>query len=50
MQRAARALAPTGLALLARALPIWTQSHAAIEQDLPGGDPDGLRAALVALS
>jgi len=44
------ALTPMGLALLARALPIWTDSHAAIEQGLPGGDPDGLRAALVALS
>ncbi len=44
------ALTPSGLALLARAVPIWTQSHAAVEQRLPDADPDALRAALLALS
>lgn len=44
------ALTPTGLALLARALPVWVEHHAAIEAGLPGGDPDALRTALLALS
>ena len=44
------ALTPSGLALLARAVPIWTQSHAAVERRLPDADPDALRAALMALS
>lgn len=43
-------LTPAGLALLARAMPIWTRSHAAVEQGLPGADPEALRTALRALS
>lgn len=43
-------LTPAGLALLARAVPIWTQSHAAVERRLPGADPEALRTALRALS
>ena len=44
------ALTPSGMALLARALPVWIEQHAAIEAGLPGADPDALRAALLALS
>ncbi|EJL27187.1 transcriptional regulator [Caulobacter sp. AP07] len=43
-------LTPAGLALLARAVPIWTQSHAAVERGLPDADPEALRRALRALS
>lgn len=43
-------LTPAGLALLARAVPIWTQSHAAVERRLPDADPEALRTALRALS
>ncbi len=43
-------LTPTGMALLARALPVWTETHAAIEADLPDSDPDALRAGLLALA
>jgi DNA-binding MarR family transcriptional regulator len=44
------ALTPSGQALLAKAAPIWINLHAAVEQQLPGGDPDALRAALRALA
>jgi DNA-binding MarR family transcriptional regulator len=44
------ALTPTGMALLARALPVWIEQHTAIEAGLPDSDPDALRAALLALS
>lgn len=43
-------LTPAGRALLTAALPIWRQTHAAIEGQLPRSDPDGLRADLRALS
>ena len=43
-------LTPAGLALLARAVPIWIESHAAVEEALPGPDPEALRTALRALS
>lgn len=43
-------LTPAGRALLTAALPIWQQTHAAIERQLPRSDPDGLRADLRALS
>lgn len=43
-------LTPAGRALLTAALPIWRQTHAAIERQLPRSDPDGLRADLRALS
>ena len=44
------ALTPTGMALLARALPVWSSTHAEIEAGLPNGDGDGLRAGLLALT
>lgn len=43
-------LTEAGHALLAKAMPIWTSTHAKIEAYVPDGDPDGLRAALRALS
>jgi DNA-binding MarR family transcriptional regulator len=39
-----------GRALLLAAVPIWTETHAAIEQQLAGADPDRLRTALRRLS
>lgn len=44
------ALTSTGMALLARALPVWIENHATIEASLPDADPDALRAALLALA
>ena len=44
------ALTPTGMALLARALPVWIETHAAVEAELPNGDGDALRAGLLALA
>lgn len=44
------ALTPAGLALLARALPVWTQTHAEVEAGLPDGGGDALRAGLLALA
>jgi DNA-binding MarR family transcriptional regulator len=44
------ALTPVGMALLARALPVWTQTHADVEAGLPAGDGDALRAGLLALA
>ena len=44
------ALTPTGMALLARALPVWTQNHAEVEAGLPPGGGDALRAGLLALA
>ena len=47
-----RRLAETsaGRALLAAAVPVWAETHAAIERGLAGGDPDRLRAERRALS
>ncbi len=39
-----------GEALLASAVPIWTQTHAEIDRLIPGSDLDGLRNSLRALS
>jgi len=44
------ALTGAGRALLAKAMPIWEVSHAAIERRLAPSDPDRLRADLRALS
>jgi DNA-binding MarR family transcriptional regulator len=44
------ALSSVGMALLARALPVWTQTHAEIEAGLPEGGGDALRAGLLALA
>jgi DNA-binding MarR family transcriptional regulator len=43
-------LTAAGMALLARALPVWTQTHADIEAGLPAGGGDPLRAGLLALA
>jgi DNA-binding MarR family transcriptional regulator len=42
-------LTPAGRSLLAKAVPIWERSHAAIEGLLPASDPDRLRRNLRAL-
>src|SRR6202161_253119 len=39
-----------GRALLREAVPIWETAHGAVEQLLPGGDPDSLRTSLRALA
>jgi hypothetical protein len=38
------------MALLARALPVWTETHAEVEAGLPEGGGDALRAGLLALA
>ncbi|MDF1632115.1 MarR family winged helix-turn-helix transcriptional regulator [Mycoplana sp. MJR14] len=44
------ALTEEGRGLLARALPVWVETHAAVEAGLAGIDADALRAGLKALS
>ncbi len=44
------ALTEEGRGLLARALPIWVETHAAVEAGLAGIEADALRAGLKALS
>ena len=44
------ALTDAGRAVLAEALPIWRETHAAIEAALPGLDAGGLRASLNGLA
>lgn len=39
-----------GCALLARAVPIWTETHAELERLMPAGKADVLRAALDAVA
>jgi len=39
-------LSEEGLALLARAVPVWVETHAAIEAEAPGVDWDGMRGVL----
>jgi DNA-binding MarR family transcriptional regulator len=43
-------LTAAGRTLLARALPVWTATHDAIDRELAPHSPDGLRAALRALA
>jgi DNA-binding MarR family transcriptional regulator len=43
-------LTPVGQQVLAAALPMWEQTHELVERQLPAGDPDRLRADLVALT
>ena len=43
-------LTSAGQALLAAALPVWEETHAAIEHDLARSDPEGLRGDLRMLS
>jgi DNA-binding MarR family transcriptional regulator len=42
-------LTPAGRALLLAAVPVWKETHAAIEQGIAGSDPDRLRTDLRAL-
>ncbi|MGC1981490.1 MAG: MarR family transcriptional regulator [Pseudolabrys sp.] len=44
------AITAAGRALLARAFPLWMQTHADIERLIPRGSADDLRAGLQALS
>lgn len=44
------ALTAEGRMLLARSVPIWESTHAAVEEELPEADPHGLRRDLRALS
>lgn len=43
-------LTEAGRALLAKAVPVWEQTHAEIEARLPGGQADGFRSELASLS
>ncbi|MGD0737752.1 MAG: MarR family transcriptional regulator [Terracidiphilus sp.] len=43
-------LTAKGKSLLARAVPVWHQTHAEVEQLIPADDPDSLRQSLRALS
>jgi len=43
-------LTPQGIKLLARAVPVWTKTHAAVEASLGPGEPDRLRKNLRTLS
>ena len=43
-------LTEDGRAVLAKSLPIWDATHAALDAALPDGDADGLRSALKAVS
>jgi len=40
-------LTPTGVAVLSAALPIWKETHDAVEAKLSSGNPDGLRRDLL---
>lgn len=44
------ALTPAGMALLAKALPVWESTHAAVNALLDGGDPTRFRESLRAIS
>jgi len=43
-------LTPQGIKLLARAVPVWTKTHAAVEASLGSGEADRLRKNLRTLS
>ncbi len=43
-------LTPAGTALLARAVPVWERTHAAVERLLDGADPARFRASLRAIA
>lgn len=43
-------LTEAGDTLLARAVPIWRETHEAVERDLPGVDADRLRQDLLAIA
>jgi DNA-binding MarR family transcriptional regulator len=44
------ALTPKGMTLLAKAVPVWQQTHREVEELLPEGDPNRLRSNLGVLS
>jgi len=44
------AITATGRALLTKAFPLWTQTHAEIERSIPRGSADDLREALRSLA
>jgi len=39
-----------GEELLAQAMPVWESTHREVEGMIPGGEPEGLRRSLRALS
>jgi DNA-binding MarR family transcriptional regulator len=43
-------LTPKGMTLLAKAVPVWQQTHREVEELLPEGDPNRLRRDLRILS
>jgi DNA-binding MarR family transcriptional regulator len=43
-------LTPSGRELLAKAVPVWVETHAEVERRLPADEAEILRAALKALS
>jgi DNA-binding MarR family transcriptional regulator len=43
-------LTPKGMTLLAKAVPVWQQTHREVEELLPEGDPNRLRSNLGVLS
>jgi len=43
-------LTPAGHALLAKAVPIWTKTHADVDEAMGDGAPDRLRSDLLALA
>lgn len=43
-------LTADGAAVLSAAVPIWRETHAAVEAELSSGDPDGLRRDLLEIA
>ena len=49
-RRRVMALTPSGRKFLAKAVPVWMETHAEVERRLPAGVAESLRAGLSALS
>jgi DNA-binding MarR family transcriptional regulator len=49
-RRRVMTLTPSGRELLAKAVPVWVETHAEVERRLPAGGAEILRAALEAVS
>jgi DNA-binding MarR family transcriptional regulator len=49
-RRRVMTLTPSGRELLAKAVPVWVETHAEVERRLPAGAAEILRAALEAVS
>src|SRR5512134_1466469 len=49
-RRRVMTLTPSGRELLAKAVPVWVETHAEVERRLPAGGTEILRAALEAVS